>query len=633
MNEEIHNPRIANLQVSADDYEKAIIRGDKFAHDLNEFNVFYQELKDLLEEYKTLYLETKGERSRQMYDKYLSNEIDFLNLMNEIMMSLEASHDVVGFVEGREIQKEWEQARVIITYRNIERKLSILTHLNKAADATHKKQYQNLMQQHEFLRPKVIEAAAAINEKSMAEYNTMEVTTLDDRKKNFYSIDFPFYNTLSNTIDKIKYISLILDNIVEAKGKKTFVACCGVQREIATKHVWRYRQYMGMLKNLEMKSFLEEKKNVQNDKNNENYLTNANQYASLMIALYKLGLEAIPALENAERVTTVASFDGKPLTILKSRVEKFNELIGKYQELKDLVPNTSFASALSFLENSTQYQQIENQKEEILQKKQFLDNQNKKDELINKVQRDLGKELCDLYYVKKFVDYVMLKFLFKSSGVTEEKSISYATIMNNLDYFMYAVDYTEEAKKKILNDILLIVDAFPNKVIVRGQGKVFLPLPVLEEENSKFLQDLKSKVLQAQASFIREGESVIRYKEYKVLDKKPSVLEKLKRKSSEIAASLGMTVFVGTTSFLPSINKKSLKDKFVQKPSSTNVDNSFIKEEISRETQKTMLEYNYNGVPIYLDPNSIDFEAKKIALEANGAILITEELTTGRRGA
>ena len=632
MNNRVHNPKVAGIQIASDEFEASLINGERQIVDLNDFNALYQELKGLIQEYKTLYLETREEGVRKEYDTFLAQEIDFLNLMNEIMASLEAYHDVVGFVEGREIKKEMDQAKIIIMYRNIERQIAMLRRMRSAIPDSYKEQYVSLTHQYKDLRSKVIAAEAYIIEKSSTEYNTMEVKNDTDKKKEFFTIDYNFFNSLNNLTDKINYIELIMNNIEGVKGAKTFVNYCGVTKEISTKHMGRYRQDISIITNLYKALDRSIKKLIQNENSKSNTDVCANQYASILIALYKLGCEAVPLLNHPDRVIEVTSINQKPLTILKTRQEKFQELVSKYEDLKKMTPFLDESSDLFFIQDVEKYKEAKTRKIEIFNKIAFLETKKKKNAALQQEIDELTHQLYDLYMGEKFVTLTIMKIIFKTSGLPEQMSAFYANVMGNIDGFIASEKYTDEEKRQVLSDALEKIENF---IESKENRPIEFPLPLITFEDSKILKKMMVDVKQVLSALSEKSKKYLRIGRIKPSKNLNEMIFKVRDKSGYIAASLGMTVFVGLTSFVSSyeINKKiaeepkrvPVKEENPKSEMDDYVDKIVSRVENSRK-QTGIYTYNYNGIKIELDSSSPDFNDKKMALEANGAVLETKEI-------
>ncbi|MCI9279740.1 MAG: hypothetical protein HFJ02_02955 [Bacilli bacterium] len=630
MNLRVHNPEVAGIQIATHEFETRFINGERHVGDLNDFNTLYQELKKIIQDYKKLYLEAREESTRKEYDTFLAQEIDFLNLMNEIMSNLENYHDVVGFVEGREIKKEMDHARTIILYRNIERQIAILRRMKGNMPDSYKEQYKTLLVHYKKLRKEVIEAEAYIIEKSSTEYNTMEVTTSSDRKKNYYTIDQEFYNKLPLITDKCKYIELIINNIEKVKGKKSFVTYCGVTKEISTKHVWRYRQYISLLTNLYKKYEREEKDLIKQENERSNTDVCASQYASIIIALYKLGFEALPLINHPDRVMTVTSIDGLELTILKSRLEKFEELIGKYEDLKKMTPYLDENSELMLVQNIEKYQKLPERKREIFNRIRFFEHQEESEKILEKINQ-LKKELYELYMAEKFVIFANMKAIFKTSGLPEQMSVFYTNIMGNISGFSVSSKYTDEEKLQVLTDILLKLEEFEKR---KEENKINLSLPLIIENSSNFLKKIMVNVKQIISALPGKNKQHVKIIKIRKGKNKNDLLERIKEQSGYIAASIGMTVFAGLSSFVSSyeINKNMVpkKEEKTSFKEETNEMDEVIEKIYQRveETKESggIVTYDYNGILLELDSNAPDFKDKKMALERNGAIEIKQEI-------
>ena len=549
--------------------------------------------------------------------------------MNEIMSNLENYHDVVGFVEGREIKKEMDHARTIILYRNIERQIAILRRMKGNMPESYVEEYKSLTKQYKKLRKEVIEAEAYIIEKSSTEYNTMEVTTSSDRKKNYYTIDQEFYNKLPLITDKCKYIELIINNIEKVKGKKSFVTYCGVTKEISTKHVWRYRQYISLLTNLYKKYESEEKELIKQENERSNTDVCASQYASIIIALFKLGFEALPLINHPDRVMTVTSIDGKELTILKSRLEKFEELTSKYEDLKKMTPFLDETSPFMTVQSVEKYQKIPERKREIFSKIRFFEQQKENEKIVKEINR-LKKELYEWHMAEKFVIFTNMKAIFKTSGLPEQMSVFYTNIMSNVSGFSVSSKYTDEEKLQVLTDILLKLEEYEKR---KEENKINLSLPLIVETSSNFLKKMMVNVKQILSALPGKNKQHVKIIKIRKEKNKNRLLESIKDQAGYMAASIGMTVFAGLSSFVSSYEiNKSIGPKKESVPTikeePTEMDD--VIEKIYQRVEETkesegIVTYDYNGILLELDASAPDFKDKKMALERNGAVEVKQE--------
>ena len=545
------------------------------------------------------------------------------------MSNLENYHDVVGFVEGREIKKEMDHARTIILYRNIERQIAILRRMKGNMPESYVEEYKSLTKQYKKLRKEVIEAEAYIIEKSSTEYNTMEVTTSSDRKKNYYTIDQEFYNKLPLITDKCKYIELIINNIEKVKGKKSFVTYCGVTKEISTKHVWRYRQYISLLTNLYKKYESEEKELIKQENERSNTDVCASQYASIIIALFKLGFEALPLINHPDRVMTVTSIDGKELTILKSRLEKFEELTSKYEDLKKMTTFLDETSPFMTVQSVEKYQKIPERKREIFNKIRFFEQQKENEKIVEEINR-LKKELYEWHMAEKFVIFTNMKAIFKTSGLPEQMSVFYTNIMSNVSGFSVSSKYTDEEKLQVLTDILLKLEEYEKR---KEENKINLSLPLIVETSSNFLKKMMVNVKQILSALPGKNKQHVKIIKIRKEKNKNRLLESIKNQAGYMAASIGMTVFAGLSSFVSSYEiNKSIGPKKESVPTikeePTEMDD--VIEKIYQRVEETkesegIVTYDYNGILLELDASAPDFKDKKMALERNGAVEVKQE--------
>jgi len=339
MNESIHNEKVAAFQVKVKEHENDVIDGKKIAHDINEFVELHDELNGVIKEYEGLYKDTQDVRYKIELDAYLKEELDYLDLISELMDNLEEYHDKIGIVSANEIQQEWEDIRTMVIRNNLSRSLKRMEKLaqNEEKYATLYNEYKS---KHDKLLDKAINAEYRFIKKFTLEQNTTELESNIVEKTPSLLLNEDVYEKM-NLEEKIKYLEIIMKNIEKTSGKKRTGVVNGKRINVTKKYYARYAHYTSLLNNLYEEKKLQEEEIIE-------YATKTEispEAKALKEEMNKLSdrIERLAYHDNMavdfSETTNVILPDGTIYRILKTDVEHFEELKQRYIELKGKYDN------------------------------------------------------------------------------------------------------------------------------------------------------------------------------------------------------------------------------------------------------------------------------------------------------
>ena len=231
---------------------------------------------------------------------------------------------------------------------------------------------------------------------------------------------------------------------------------------------------------------------------------------------------------------------------------------------------------------------------------------------------------------EKFVIFTNMKAIFKTSGLPEQMSVFYTNIMSNVSGFSVSSKYTDEEKLQVLTDILLKLEEYEKR---KEENKINLSLPLIVETSSNFLKKMMVNVKQILSALPGKNKQHVKIIKIRKEKNKNRLLESIKNQAGYMAASIGMTVFAGLSSFVSSYEiNKSIGPKKESVPTikeePTEMDD--VIEKIYQRVEETkesegIVTYDYNGILLELDASAPDFKDKKMALERNGAVEVKQE--------
>ena len=629
MSPEIYNPQVANLQVTIHDIEEKIIKGQYFIKDLNEFNEFQKKIEEIGANYSKYYQSLKSDNDRKELRTYLAQGLDFLQVMQKIINILDNYYDVVGCVDSNIIQKDWADVCVIMAFRYVDNQLrNAITLGEKTGNETnfYEEQKNVLKGQRDILEVKVIDAVGRVLAKSQKEYNSMEVNSVyaSDRLSDF-RLDERFYNTLSLTA-KMNYLELVMGNILRAQG----VVTVNVEgKNIAERYVEDYRQYLLRYNNL--KRLLQLNLQQVGKSSGKLNLELVSLYANLCISKQEIRKQILELQEEAktsistDSVMAVTALDGKNMYILKAQGEKFLALQNKYDGVKQALEAFGYEHEIKVIREEDEYKRIIKKEEEIYNRYQFLDSQKEKS---TKVTEELEKIRLDILNCEVSLDFAMAVNFYaslKTAGVNESLVGPYTEIILQIESFKQTKKYTTEEKRKAFRDILMAIQSFSKREIQCVTPVIIFGESRLREAKDKkydypdFMKERILEVKEAYSSLVLEQDLVKGIRSSKSALNKDNIYLNVQRVAKDIAIHLGFMVFKkDEISFVPLNNNNNMSNSMNNQGIVAEVKPNVIKQEMGSSSYV----YQFNGRYLTIDSMDPECDAKRAALETNGATLV-----------
>ena len=116
MNIDIYNKKVAQFQLEVNELEKRIIHDAIPMANIFDFNTLKKEVEILLNEYTSIYESIANLVNRQQLLEYLETENNFLTLLVSMLNHLNHYHNVIGFVENAQIEREWIDVKKVLSF-------------------------------------------------------------------------------------------------------------------------------------------------------------------------------------------------------------------------------------------------------------------------------------------------------------------------------------------------------------------------------------------------------------------------------------------------------------------------------------------------------------------------------------
>lgn len=749
MNESIHNEKVASFQQKVKSHENAIIEGEKVAHDLNEFIDLHSELNNIIDEYVTLSNQNSNPKYKLELDTYLKEELDYLDLIEQLMNNLENYHDIVGLVDSNMIQNEWEDVRIIVTVKNVERSLKRVSKLIELhpEETKYSELYNTLDKKYKKIVKKAVEAEHHMITRTDMEINSVEIDSKEVESD--VLVNDAAYEKM-NTSEKMDYLEKIMANMEKARGKKRTLMINGARKNIVKKYADRYLKYNAMLNNLSLEKEKEEQeledlaKKIEIQTEQEIHAENVEEYWVLREEMQEIE-RAISVLEiNAEYaseevVVHVTHPNGRSTRVLKTDLDTYSTLEEKAKENE-----TKFVEFMeqhgiltdAYLEGNSE----DEKKQQIMDEINFLQKIGIHTEAIAEQIKDLTSKYFKVEKRKKFFAIANLTHLFKKQGYSQEEAAEMADAAYDPSELQNDKNVTNQEKNRKFSEIF---KSLASTVLGTDDEALDADFVPVEEDNISLKDKIKmnaykhvggalgymhgvamdvkpyaSKALKAIKSIPRKaGNFVSKIKNIKKPVNKEKLKEDVKKRAPQVAILLGFTVVMAATAYSSSKEVTNGKDISIEidDPNSkvddivehlfqdtekqaeemgekvyeasnkvfeesveqiqtqtadvtentisetenvqiggvfttdegapiytnmydaskeTNGKNAYFAPESNREI--TAIAYEYNGTTILLDMDDPDYEAKRTALETNGAVAVAvrsqNEASKGHEG-
>ncbi len=353
------NENVEKYKDKVHNHEQSVIDGKIVVSELNDFINLHQEVNDVIDEYQSLYNETNEKEAQEKLESYLYEELDYLNLIKNLLDILAQYHQEKEITDSQTIHDEWKDVHLVIVSNNIKRSLNRIKLLKE--QFPNEKKYEDLEQE---LQNKYSEIASdalnscqkIINKSELIDEEEQENTAelkIDRQKLNQMELD-----------DAIVYVEQIMHNIEQVKGKKYRVIVNGEHKQIFKKYKNRYMEYNVLLSQLKAKKEEEEEAIIDEI---DNDLIDTIDHNSLEAVRTEINQLFANVFDNSE-ITTVMYF-GEVVSICTSDLERFNELYQEEQKLRIQSLYENYSNALS-----NQGLSLENEKIAIKEKIHLVKN-------------------------------------------------------------------------------------------------------------------------------------------------------------------------------------------------------------------------------------------------------------------
>lgn len=518
MNKDIYNPRVANLEQEISKLEKEILNGTYKMETTFHLDLLYDKIKNLWKEYESIYNEIENPLSKSSLVSYLNKETEFLKLLTSFVNNLEHYRHIAGdFIETSALEKTWNDVKIVLDCKNqlkhyyngfyslynktgyskTSKSVSSnqndiiynqeFTWLNDAIHRTEKeaddainrieevgnateritddyeKDNEKVKTLSEEMSKTIKDAIPAINrlyavvDGKMIDYE-VDIEDFQEENRKDIIIDEEYLKTLS-LVEQMEYIKLVMQNIINSKGKKRRVKYNGEIVSIPEKYYSKWIKCQTKMKEC-MREYEKEIVNpLLEEQNEEKY---KEEYASLYSEFQQVNDRLLSLTENAKsymntnQVVAVASLNKEPLYVLKTSLNRFNTYFVEYKRLQKELIRFSERNNLKVptIEN---IEKVEVAEKEIYSQIYLLKNERTKQEdtsVFDTKIKQLRSQLYQMNKGKRFAIFANLKVLFKGTLLAEDISAFYARVVENPDKLLKSKEYTDKEKENILKDVL-----------------------------------------------------------------------------------------------------------------------------------------------------------------------------------
>lgn len=532
MNKDIYNPRVANLEQEISKLEKDILNGTYKMESTFHLDLLFQKIDSIWKEYESIHNEIENPVSQKLLLENLKKETEFLKLLTSFVNNLEHYKNVVGdFIEPSIFMNAWNDVKLVLECNNkLEHyykgalslwtknmpntilynqeftwlKDEIFTKEKEAIDAMNRieeigtatdrivkpETYQNDNEKvkiasdelHETIKDAIpaITRLYAVADGKMIDYE-VDAEDFKEENRNNIEIDEEYLETLS-LVERMEYIKLVMQNIMNSKGPKRRVKYNGEVISIPEKYYSKWVKCQSKMKKC-MEQYEKEIVNPLLEEQNENKYKE--EYASLYSEFQQVNDRLLSLTENAKsymntnQVVAVASLNKEPLYVLKTSLNRFNTYFVEYKRLqKELlrfsernnlkIPAIESIEKVEVAEKEI-YNQIYNLKKEVTQKEDLNEDVSN----INTQIKQLRAQLYQMNKGKRFSIFANLTVLYKSSKKAE--------IAEEPEKLLKSKEYTDKEKESILKDIL----ERTNRSLSNAKGQVSKAKSVLVEQINK----------------------------------------------------------------------------------------------------------------------------------------------------
>lgn len=661
MNKDIYNPRVANLEQEISKLEKEILDGTYKMETTFHLDLLVEKIDSIWKEYESIYNGIENPISKKQLLENLARETEFLKLLASLVKNLRTGlkhyTQVVGdFIEPSVFMNSWNDVKLVLEcnnklrhyYKSMESLFEKMSDIRnnhailynqefvwfndnihkiekEASDAMNrieelgnstdriveKKTYQQdnekIKTVSKEMKKSIKEAIPAITrlyavaDDKMIDYEVDAEDFKEENRKNI-TIDEEYLNTLS-LVERMEYIKLVMQNIINSRGQKRRVKYNGEIVSIPEKHYGKWIKCQTKMKEC-MRQYEKEIVNPLLEEQNEKKYKE--EYANLYSEFQQVNDRLLSLTENAKgymntnQVVAVASLNKEPLYVLKTSLNRFNTYFIEYKRLqKELLRfgerNNLKVPSIESIENveiaeKDLYSQIYILKEENYKRAKSGEDTSTVETKI----KELQAKLFQMNQGKKFAVFANLKVLFRSTLLAEDISAFYAGVTEKPERLLKSKEYSDKEKESILKDILEKM----NRSLTNAKDQAAKMKNTGKEHTTKI-----KNILVEQVSKVRRGINLLP-KNPKITFKIGNIRETKNKKRLALAvgtvaavscAYVGIQGLMNLASSNEVVNTKSIEtntEDYLMLSNTTTA--SLLKEmEVSSKTSSMSLENDY----------------------------------------
>lgn len=491
---EMYNERVASFKKNVQSQEANIIEGKIIIETLNQFIELHEEVENYVSEYYELVNDGKDQYKEKL-EEYLKEELDYLELITNLLNNLANYHVSQEDISREEIEKEWSDVRIMVTVQNIKKALKRAESLR---DKYPQEKYDDLTKRYESLLDKAIEAENNLLQRAEKSLSEPVVETKDEKLK--YLVRMDTLEEFSNVYEKINYVQYVLESIEHVAGKKRTILVNGERKNINVKYASRYLSYVGILNNLYLERDKEEEqlsllsKSIEAQLEKEIDAPCIDSYWKIKENLHENQVEVaklisrVTSTTSNEEAINVTLYNGNSARILKTDIAAFEALEAKinddFSKLEILMKDYG-------IEIDKQELTDDEKKQEIIEKINFLKQTGISGEALDNQIKELVKEYQKVEKRKRFTSVAGLTRLFLKQGYSKEEAIHLAEIAYDPSKIEKNKEIKDEDKKNIFKMLCeYFVEAKENfieamKLIDEDLDVVFYDEPEEDVEDKK----------------------------------------------------------------------------------------------------------------------------------------------------
>ena len=466
-NAQLINPEVLHLKHELQQHEQDVVYKRKIVRDLQEFNDLYAELSQIIDEKEELVEKhASDEQYRKDFASYLEEELSYLDLIGDLMKSLNDYHANHPSLSSQEIENEWADVHILVFAEHIKRQQR---GLKRFKDKYSNIEYQNLYDQFQLrfdrIANQMVKARDRMNQIALDNVNNShkeekkEETALVKQDVFINEEEFNKMN-LEEQISHLKFLMKLIQgiNLQNSDLNDTNINTVEyyVDYEIAkipAEYRAIYERYAALLENLNKQKVEENSQNDLFGQSVDDYIEQSDIFmdqsiklqrkiyeeeASMKVLVEKAEerkqelLKTASANEIAVYFTTVTLYENSKVEILKEDLNSFMVLettrAALLKEFSELLKQHGMNSDCLQNEEFMNEEEYEKEFEQISNHIRFIQSYtNPGLERDHEVQKDIQK-LNALRNTKSFIHTKDLMYFFIELGYSKKESLHLAKI-------------------------------------------------------------------------------------------------------------------------------------------------------------------------------------------------------------